>query len=59
MQNNTRRDPIRTLVRTERLRRVYSLINKKGEQATTDIEKAELLRVYASVFTGSQASCVT
>ena len=33
------------------------LVNEKGELATTDMEKAEVLsEFFASVFTGSQAS---
>jgi len=42
----------------KRPKRVYPLlINEKGELASTDMEKAEVLsEFFASVFTGTQAS---
>ena len=39
------------LVRRGRPRSVYSLINEMGELATTDIEKAVILKFFVSVFT--------
>ena len=39
---------------------VLTLINEKGELATTDMESAEVLnKLFASIFTGSQASHVS
>jgi len=39
---------------------VPPLVNEKGEPATTDMEKAEILNeFFASVFTGSQDSCIS
>lgn len=39
---------------------VLTLINEKGEVATTDMESAEVLnKLFASIFTGSQASHVS
>ena len=37
---------------------VTALINKKGEQASTDMEKAEVTEFFALVFTASPASHV-
>ena len=38
---------------------VLPLVDEKGELVTTDMEKAEVLNFFASVFTASQASYVS
>ena len=53
----SRRDSIGALFRRDRPKSVSPLINEKGELATTDIEKAEILsEFFALVFTDNQGS---
>lgn len=56
MKNN-KEDSISILIRGGRQRRMYPpLINEKGEQAVTDIEKAEVLNKFLASVCLSQAS---